>query len=282
MNLKTVRTKIDFLDAKILQLLNDRMEQSLLAKKFKSEVEDTGREKELLQRVTRNSRGLINPGFCTSLYKEILAESKRLQEGDHPLIAFQGEHGAYGEAAAKMWDKKLVPVACKEFIDIFNGVREGYFDFGIVPVENTLGGIVGPVNSLLINTPLHIAGAVEARISHCLLALPDADHREIKTVYSHPQALSQCRQFLARNKLEPVSYYDTAGAVRMVAENHLTGAAAIAGSFAAEIYNMDVLKEHIEDLPENKTRFVILSRDKPGGLFPPRQRVPSFQLPAST
>lgn len=262
MNLKSIRNKIDFLDSKILQLLNDRMEQALLAKKFKPEVEDPGREEELLKKVKHNSRGLINPEFCNSLYKEILNESKRLQEKDHQLIAFQGEHGAYGEAAARKWNSKLIPVACKEFVDVFDGVKEGYYDYGIVPVENTLGGVVGPVNSLLISTTLHVTGAVEFSIEHCLLALPEANHREIKTVYSHPQALSQCRQFLARNNLEPASYYDTAGAVRMVADSHSTTSAAIAGKFAAELYNMEILKEHIEDLPENKTRFLILSKNE--------------------
>ncbi len=260
MNLKEIRKKIDLLDSKILKLLNDRMEQGLMAKKFKPRTEDTEREKEILNRIRTNSRGLIHAEFIENIYIEIIKESKILQRRDYKLIGFQGEHGAFSEVASKEWDGELIPVSCSKFADVFEGVESGPYDYGIVPVENTLGGVVGEVNELLINTMLHVVGAIELPIHLCFLALPGTDHREIRTVYSHPQALAQCLRFLARNKLEPVEYNDTAGAARMLAEKQLKTSAAIASKLSAELYGLETIKEDIEDLERNMTRFLVLSK----------------------
>lgn len=262
MSLIEIRKKIDMLDSKILKLLNDRMGLVLMTKKFKSQIEDRDRERELFDRIKRDSTRLINADFIGRVYTEIVKESKALQQKDHKLIGFQGEHGAYGEVAAREWNKDLVPMPCTEFTHVFEGVESGLYDYGIVPVENTLGGVVGPVNELLIGTDLFMVGAIEFPIHHCLLALPETDHREIRVVYSHPQALAQCRRFLARNKLEPISYYDTAGAARMLVEQRPKASAAIASKLAAELYNLDIIKEDIEDLDRNMTRFLFLSKEE--------------------
>jgi prephenate dehydratase/chorismate mutase len=262
MNLKEIRKKIDLLDSKILKLLNDRMEQGLMAKKFKPRTEDTEREKEILNRIRTNLTGLINAAFIENIYMEIIKESKTLQEKDYKLIGFQGEHGAFGEVASKEWDSELIPVSCSKFTDVFEGVDSGPYDYGIVPVENTLGGVVGEVNELLINTKLHVVGAIELPIHLCLLTLPGTDHREIRTAYSHPQALAQCRHFLARNKLEPVQCHDTAGAARMLMEKELKSSSAIASKLSAELYGLEIIKEDIEDLERNMTRFLVLSKEE--------------------
>jgi prephenate dehydratase/chorismate mutase/prephenate dehydratase len=262
MNLKTIRKNIDLLDSEILKLLKDRMEQVLLAKKFKSQIEDSQRENEVLERIRQNSTGLINADFIEKIYIEIIKESKNLQQNDWELIAFQGEHGAYGEVASRKWNNYLIPIPCREFADVFDGVKDGLYDFGIVPVENTLGGVVGPVNELLISSELNFVGAVELPIHLCLLALPDTDHREIHSVYSHPQALAQCRQFLARNRLDPIQFHDTAGAAKMLMETRPKASAAIASKLSAALYNLEILKEDIEDLDRNLTRFIVLSREK--------------------
>ena len=245
-----------------MNLLRDRMEWALLAKRFKSQIEDTDREKDLLDRIRNNSTGLINAEFIEKIYVEIINESKNLQQKDYRLIAFQGEHGAYGEIASRQWSHDLVPVPCSEFAKIFEGVKSGLYGYGIVPVENTLGGVVGEVNQLLINTELNVVGAVELPIHYCLLVLPGTDHREIRAVYSHPQALAQCRNFLARNKLEPVQYYDAAGAAKMLAETTPKASGAIASRLSAELYSLDVIKEDIADLDRNMTRFLVLSKEE--------------------
>jgi prephenate dehydratase/chorismate mutase/prephenate dehydratase len=262
MHLETIRKNIDLLDSEILKLLKDRMEQVLLTKKFKSQIEDSQRENEVLERIRQNSTGIINADFIEKIYIEIIKESKNLQQNDWELIAFQGEHGAYGEVASRKWNSDFIPIPCREFADVFEGVKDGLYDFGIVPVENTLGGVVGQVNELLINTDLNFVGAVELPIHLCLLALPETDHREIHTVYSHPQALAQCRRFLARNRLDPVQYHDTAGAAKMLMETRPKASAAIASKLSAELYNLEILKEDIEDLDRNLTRFIVLSRQK--------------------
>ena len=262
MNLKEIRKNIDVLDSKILKLLNGRMELALMAKKSKSQIEDREREKEVLDRIRRNSTGLINAEFIEKIYIEIIKESKHLQRKDYKLIAFQGEHGAYGEAASREWNSGLIPMPCGEFAEVFEGVTSGLYDYGIVPVENTLGGVVGQVNELLIHTDLNVVGAVELPIHLCLLTLPGTDHREIRAVYSHPQALAQCRHFLARNKLDPVQYYDTAGAAKMLAGKRPRGSAAIASKLSAQLYDLEIIKEDIEDLDRNMTRFLVLSKEE--------------------
>jgi len=262
MDLKDIRKRIDFLDSKILRILNDRMELALMAKKLKTNVEDSDREKALLDRIRQNSPGLINSEFIEKVYTEIIKESKNLQMGDFSLIGFKGEHGAYDEIASREWDKDLISIPCAGYSQVFEGVRTGLHDYGIVAVENTLGGIVGEVNELLVNTDLYVVGAVELPISLCLLVLSGADHREIRTIYSSSQALAQCTNFLSRNNLEAVQYYDSAGAAKMLAEEMPQGAAVIASKLAAEIYDLHVIKEDMDNFGNNVTRFLVLSKEE--------------------
>ena len=260
MNLKDLREDIDRIDAKLLTLLEERMEKSLLTRVFKSGVDDPGREAAVLDRIERSSRCLAGPEFSSGLWRRIIEEGKALQARDLKTVGFQGEHGAYSEMAARSWNEAAATMPCKEFVDVFDAVRDCAFDFGIVPVENTLGGLIGPVNAILVYTDLRIVAAVDMPVSHCLLALPGADHREIRAVYSHSQALAQCRRFLARNNLEPRIHYDTAGAARMVAEERTKGIAAIASRFAAELYDLEIIKDAIQDAENNRTRFFVIAK----------------------
>ena len=141
-------------------------------------------------------------------------------------------------------------------------MKDGLYDYGIVAVENILGGVVGEVNELLVNTDLYVVGAVELPIYLCLLTLPGTDHHDIRSVYSQSQALGQCRNFLSRNSLEPVQYYDSAGAAKMLAEETPKSSAVIASKLAAEIYDLEIIKEDIDDFERNMTRFLILSREE--------------------
>jgi prephenate dehydratase/chorismate mutase len=264
MTLKDIRDDIDRIDARLLSLLDERMEKALLARAFKADVADPGREASVVERIERSSRCLAAPGFTGELWKRIIAEARTIQEKRPKTVGFQGEHGANSEVAARAWDPEAAMMPCREFSDVFDSVEGGFFDFGIVPVENSLGGIVGPVNSILINTDLKIVAAIDAPISHCLLAVPGADHREIRSAYSHSQALAQCRNFLARNKLESRPYYDTAGAARMISQERRRDTAAIANRFAAEIYDLEIIKDGIEDSPNNRTRFLVIAKEASG------------------
>ena len=260
-NLKEIRDAIDSIDSRILRLLNDRMELVLMAKRFKPRIEDTQREKEILERIEKDLTGLIHASFVQGIYTEIIKESKNLQQHEYELIAFQGEHGAFGESAAREWNSDWVPVPCAGFDRVFQGVESGLYDYGIVPVENTLGGSVDQVNRLLISTNLHIVGALKLPIHLCLLVVPGTNHREIRTVYSHPQALAQARNFLTRNRLDPMQYSDTAGAARMVAEKREKGSAAIASKLCEKLYHLEIVKEGVQDLDKNITRFLVLSKE---------------------
>jgi len=265
MTLEDLRADIDSIDARITALLEERMEKALLTKRLKTAgIEDKGRENAIIDKVRRTSRDLLRPDFGEELFRSIIAESKKLQEKAPRTVGFQGEHGAYSEMAAWAWDRAIATIPCHEFEDVFDGVDQGIFDYGIVPVENSLGGLVGPVNSILISTDLRIIAAVSVDISHCLLALPGADHRELRTVYSHPQALAQCRHFIERNKLKPMAFYDTAGAARMLSQEGPKGAAAIASRLAAELYDLEIIKDAVQDSPDNRTRFLVLSKKDSG------------------
>jgi len=261
-NLEDIRKQIDILDGKLMKLLTERMEQAILAKRFKKEIEDKSREQQILDKIRESAETLLDGDFLVQLYQRIIQESKSLQKQDLKIIAFQGDHGAYSEVAAKSWNADYIPMPCVEFADVFEGVKNGLYDYGIVPVENTLGGIVSQVNDLMVNTQLFVSGAIEIPVKHCLVTYPRTDYREIREVYSHPQALAQCRGFLSRNKLKPVQYYDTAGAARMLSEKGLTNAAAISSALAAKMYNLDIIKESIEDHEINRTRFLILTKEE--------------------
>jgi len=265
MQLKEIRNRIDKIDKELLVMLQERMGLALRSKKFKELISDPQREKDILDKVERLRLDLIDPEFSKHLLETVIAESKRLQNEDRPLVAFQGEHGAYGEVAAR----RLVPdgayIPCMEFMDVFRGVENGHLDLGVVPVENSLEGAVTQVNDLLTTTTLKVIGEVHVPVRHCLLATEDTDYREIRLVYSHPQALAQCRGFLTRNKLEPRPFYDTAGAAKMIARENPKAAAAIASSLSAELYNLEIVKEKIEDGPANSTRFLLISKQPYAG-----------------
>lgn len=264
MKLDQIRKKIDQIDDEILSLLGERMELGLRAKKLKKFIRDKEREKQVLRRLKEHCRNLhlIESDFVEKLFLEVMMENRKLQEKEKCLIGFQGEHGAFGEVAAKYYDSQLVTIPCLEFADVFEGVREGSLDLGIVPVENSLGGSINQVNEQLLKSSLKVLAAVKLRINLCLLALPQAHLRDIKTVYSHPQALSQCRSFLMENRLESRSYYDTAGAARMLKKEALNTAAAIANPLCEKLYNLKIIKDNIEDNSSNFTRFLILTKEE--------------------
>ncbi|MBM4387277.1 MAG: prephenate dehydratase [Deltaproteobacteria bacterium] len=264
MELKDLRKMIDQTDFEILKLLGRRMEFVLRADKLRKSGESGGCEESVRREILENRSHLLERDFLENISGEIARESLAIRGKNLKLAGFQGEHGAYGEEAARSFAGDAVPISCTEFVDVFDGVKNGQIDLGFVPVENSIEGAVNAVNDLLIETSLSIVGEISVPIHHCLLALPETDYREIKVVYSHPQALGQCNGFVARNKLEPRPYYDTAGAAMMLANERPRAAAAIASRLCADIYNLEILKENIEDHESNSTRFLVLARENSG------------------
>ena len=178
-----------------------------------------------------------------------------------PNVAFQGELGAYSDEAARTWfGEGVETLPCREFRDVARAVTEGAASFGILPVENTLAGSVGPALDALLETDLEIVGEVVRPIRHCLLALPGGTAEGLKKVMSHPVALAQCLRFFAESSdLEAVAVHDTAGAARLVAEGGDLSVGAIASEAAAERYGLTVLARDLQDRPDNSTRFYVVT-----------------------
>ncbi len=179
-------------------------------------------------------------------------------------IAFQGERGAYSEAAIyeHFSAQDMTPIPCASFDIVFKAVIDGTCQYGMVPIENSLAGSIYQNYDLLLQNALWVVGEHHLRVSHCLIGLPGAQLSEIKKVISHPQGLAQCAGYLRSLPgviTEPV--YDTAGSVKMVQAQADRTVAAIASRRAAELYGMEILAERIEDNPANFTRFLILSQD---------------------
>ncbi len=179
-------------------------------------------------------------------------------------VAFQGEQGAYSEEAVlKYFGESSQPRPCRTITSVFVAVETGEADGGVVPVENSIEGSVNETYDALLTTSLRVVGEINLRISHCLIGLPGTKLSDLKRVYSHPQALAQCRAYLASLGLESVSYYDTAAAVKWVKEHGDRSSAAIASARAAEIYSLEILARGIEDYGRNYTRFLVIGRGQP-------------------
>ncbi len=178
-------------------------------------------------------------------------------------VAFQGERGAFSEEAIAAHFGGLPETRpCPTFEDAFESVQSGSAVCAVLPVENSIEGTVAPVNDLLLEHDLGVTGEIIIPVHHSLIVRPGASLGGIAKVYSHPQALAQCRKFLAQYpEWKRIPVYDTAGAVKMIAEMGKGDEAAIAGRGAAGIYGMAVLREAIEDEHQNYTRFFILEKN---------------------
>jgi prephenate dehydratase len=176
-------------------------------------------------------------------------------------VAFQGEPGAYSEMATIQYFRSSNLVPLKSLQDVFDGLSHGDVDFGVVPIENSIEGSVNETYDLLLDTHFVVSGEIYLRVRHCLI-VNKGGGSNIRTVYSHPQALAQCRRYLQERKLAAVAAYDTAGAVKMIKQKQNMEVAAIASSRAAELYDMDILEEGIEDSKNNFTRFLIISKTR--------------------
>ena len=183
-------------------------------------------------------------------------------------VAFQGERGAYSEAAAiAYFGTEIYPEACQTFDAVFKAVDSGDCDRGIVPVENSLAGSIHRNYDLLQRHTLSIVGEYIFRVRHCLIAHPDVALGDIRKIISHPQALAQCEAYIDKLGLEREPWYDTAGAVKSLRDDDRRDHAAIASRRAAEVYDMHILAANIEDVAANYTRFLALAQvpEKPTG-----------------
>ncbi len=186
-------------------------------------------------------------------------------------IAYQGEPGAYSDAAIREhFGAEVTPVGLPTFPVVLDGLANGAFDLAMIPLENA---IAGPVRVALDALTRHEARLVQVAehmftIELCLLGVPGAMIATVQWVWSHPVALAQCRLFMARHPwLDPVECHDTAGAARIVAEMGDRSSAAVASELAAERYGLEVLTRGVQDVPHNWTRFAVVARASDTSLY---------------
>jgi len=180
--------------------------------------------------------------------------------GAAALIAFQGERGAFSEEAARrLLGDRVEVLPCPRFEDMFRAVKEGRAAGAVVPIENTLAGSVHENYDHLVNFEFPIVAETNVRIVHNLIAPKSVPFSKIRRVFSHPVAINQCLNFFTRHpNIERVPFYDTAGSVKMLVEEGLTDAGAIASEVAAGIYGANILRRSVEDDLRNFTRFFLL------------------------
>lgn len=179
-------------------------------------------------------------------------------------VAFQGERGAYSEAAAvAFYGETVEPLPCNDFDSVFEAVANKQVDRGILPVENSLAGSIHRNYDLLLRYDLFVVGEIQIPIAHQLIAQPGVSLADVKKVMSHPQALAQCEHSITRllPQAERVVTYDTAGGVKLIKDENIRDGAGLASKRAAEIYGMHILQPDMQDDVENYTRFVVVARE---------------------
>ena len=181
-------------------------------------------------------------------------------EKNIPVVGFQGEIGAYSEKAINLYFSKANSKAYKTFSDLFDALENEQIELAILPIENSIEGSVTESYELLLKSKVTVVGEINVKIEHCLISHHDTSKDDIDVIYSHTQALGQCKAYLKNSGCDAVTTYDTAGSVKMIKEKNMKRAAAIASKDAAKLYDMSVIEENIQDHEDNFTRFFCLSK----------------------
>lgn len=258
------RAAIDALDSDILARLNERAQHALTIGELKGGVAAyrPEREAQVLARVTAANAGPMSNAAVTAVFRQVMSACLALEQ---PLrIGYLGPAGTFSHAAvARHFGSAVEPMPLPSIDEIFRALDSGQTDFAVVPVENSTEGAVGRTLDLMCTTDLSVCGEVKLRIQQNLLSNAGALDR-ITKVYSHAQSLAQCVQWLARHlpAVPRIAVASNAEAARLAAAE--PGTAAIAGENAGAIYGLATLAPHIEDEPNNTTRFWVLGRQKIG------------------
>lgn len=292
--LEKLRRALHRLDAKLLQLLRQRLELASRVALTKKEallaLRDEVREREILTRVESLAQELgLDPTSCREIFREVLAMSIRAQEavllGPNPSppanahrCCFQGSPWAYSHLAARKFfgtrSLHMEFVGLPTFAACVTTVEAKEAGWAVLPIENTTAGSINETYDLLRHTALRIVGEEILQVDHCLLALPGATVTGLRRILSHPQALAQCRAFLSTlGHVSLEAFVDTAEAAREVAQRGDPTVAALASAEAGQAYGLVVLASSVADQAENWTRFVVVSG---------QERIPEPGIPSKT
>lgn len=282
LDLSQIRKEIDGIDEQLIRLFMKRMDCTKRVAEYKTQnglpVLNVQREREILEKVggaagERETAARLLFGTMMDISR---AAQYPLVTKNHPLrgefgaalnrpfapkkIGFQGTHGSYSEAAAAAIGADAERLSFEHFEDVFQAVSAGEIDAGVVPAENSYAGSISENYDLLLKYNLKISAMVDLPIEHCLLTA-GGDKSKIKKVYSHKQALAQCREYIIQSGFEPIEMENTAFAAKFVAESGDETLAAIAGERSAEIYGLTVAEKSIQSSNTNFTRFMAVSRE---------------------
>ena len=282
MTLEEIRKDIDRIDRQLLDLFRQRMDCAKQVAKIKAEqnlpVLNPAREAEILDRVEQEAGefgGAARVIFSTLMEVSRACQHELIQDGGpvrelfskaaHTLptggrVACPGVADSHSHHAASVFFPGQDPVFCPEFRDVFRAVAQDEVEWGVVPVENSTAGSVVEVYDLMLQYHFYLAGAIELPIGHCLAARPGVELEDIKTVYSHPQALAQCSAFIRSRRLKPIEFSNTAAAAKMVSQSMERGIAAVCSEQAARRFGLQILAQNIQNDKTNTTRFVLFSK----------------------
>jgi len=263
--LEQLRNKIDALDTKLVRLLNERTKLVLEIGKIKhasgEEIYAPDREDAVLRRIVEKGQGPLPAESLRSIYREVMSASLALEK---PLvIAYLGPEATYSHMAViKKFGSSLSYEPLPSITDVFMEVSKGRADYGVVPIENSTEGAVTHTYDMFLDSELKICAQIVLRIRHNLMAAYPRE--QIQKLYSIPQVLAQCRQWLQTN-LPNVEVIETSSSTRaaQIARDE-PNAAALASKLAAEMYGLTILEPNIQDSSENVTRFLVIGRKYPG------------------
>lgn len=268
--LAPLRDQIDAIDRQIHLLLNQRAQCALdvaaVKQKYHTGADDVlyyrpEREAQVLQKVKVRNQGPLADDQAARIFREIMSACLALEKP--MVVAFLGPLGTYSQAAAVKHfghGVKLTPLAALD--EVFREVESGMANYGVVPVENSTEGMVNQTLDCLIDSKISVCGEVELAIHQHFLMAKNTQEKNIKRIVSHQQSLGQCRKWLDEfwPQVERLAVSSNAEAARLAAEN--PEVAAIAGEVAAELYNLNIVSERIQDLADNTTRFLIIGNEK--------------------
>lgn len=263
MKLMNLRRKIDRIDTQIVEALNERAKIALAIGKAKNiydaPIYVPAREKQVLNYIKTISKGPLPQKALEGIYREIMSASIALEK---PLqVAYLGSEGSNSYLAAiYKFGSQVHYVGCRTIDEVFKSVENGESDLAVVPIENSVEGVVTTTADRLVSSYLEICAEVTIKIAYCLVAKCPLE--KIKKIYSHPQAFAQCYQWLCEHmplsRIEKVDMLSTTdGAKKVLKEKN---AAAIVAPECAKLYKLPVIEEHIQDMGHNATRFLIVGK----------------------
>jgi len=261
MQIKVLRKKVDKLDSKIVGLLNQRANLTKVIVRLKSKIKkgiySPEREKQILKRIADLNKGPLSDSALEAVYREIMSSSLFLEK---PLkIAYLGPQFTFTHIAAlKKFGTQVSYVACNSISDIFIEAEKGLSDYGVVPIENSIEGVISHSLDMFIDSDLKICDQILLEVAHNLIA--NCSKSQIKRVYSNPQVFGQCRVWLKTNipKAEWIEVSSTTRAAQICSAEK--NAACIASTLAARHYGLKIIAKDIEDSPHNITRFLVIGK----------------------